>query len=242
MKHTYKQIFANKQNILFIMAHPDDILVYYAALVNKLRKDNKNVFVLTVSNGARGSRENEISEEQLAEQRVEEEIAALKFLGVPQDNVYFLHYKDGEIESNYKLIGELSKYIRKVKADVVCTHEPTAIYQQTYSKEGFFVQHRDHRKVAEAVVDSAYPFSRDKSFFPEHEKEGIEPHTFYDIIMTDEVGSNFELDYTNELETKKSAMRLHTSQFNEDTINEIVDSVKFDGKYIERYFYVNLLW
>jgi len=240
--HTQDTIFSNKQNILFVMAHPDDILVYYAALVSKLQKDNKNVFVLTVSNGARGSRENEISEEKLAQQRLDEEVAALKFLGVPQENIYFLHYKDGEIESNYKLIGEISRYIRKVKADIVCTHEPTAIYQQTYNKEGFFVQHRDHRKVAEAVIDSAYPFSRDRSFFPEHAKERIEPHTFYDIVMTDEIGSNFELDYTEELEIKKSAMRFHKSQFSEDVINEIVDSVKFDGRYMERYFYVNLLW
>jgi len=240
--HTYDTIFSNKQNILFVMAHPDDILVYYAALVNKLRKDNKNVFVLTVSNGARGSRENEISEEKLAKQRLDEETAALKFLGVPQVNIFFLHYKDGEIESNYKLIGEISRYIRKVKADIVCTHEPTAIYQQTYNKEGFFVQHRDHRKVAEAVVDSAYPFSRDRSFFPEHAKEGIKPHKFYDIIMTDEIESNFELDYTEELETKKSAMGLHKSQFDEDAISDIIDAVKRDGKYMERYFYVNLMW
>ena len=124
----------------------------------------------------------------------------------------------------------------------MCTHEPTAIYQQTYNKEGFFVQHRDHRKVAEAVVDSAYPFSRDRSFFPEHAKEGIKPHKFYDIIMTDEIESNFELDYTEELETKKSAMGLHKSQFDEDAISDIIDAVKRDGKYMERYFYVNLMW
>lgn len=224
------------------MAHPDDILVYYAALVNKLRKDKKKVYVLTVSNGARGSRENIIAEKELANKRLEEEISALKFLGVPKENVNFLNYKDGEVESNYKLIGEITKFIRKYKADIVCTHEPTGIYLETYKKDGFFVQHRDHRKVAEAVVDSAYPFSRDKSFFPEHAKEGIEPHTFYDIVMTDEVKCNFELDYTDELETKKAAMRIHKSQFDEAFITDVVETVKFNGRYLEKYFYVKLLW
>ena len=239
---TYDQIFTNKNNILFVMAHPDDILVFYAALVNKLVKDKKNIYVLTVSNGARGSKENIISEEELAKKRLDEEIAALKFLGVPKEHIHCLNYKDGEVESNYKLIGEVTKFIRKYKADVVCTHEPTGIYMETYKKDGFFVQHRDHRKVAEAVVDSAYPFSRDRSFFPEHAKEGIEPHTFYDIIMTDEVKCNFELDYTEELDTKKSAMRIHKSQFDEEFINDVVESVKFNDRYFEKYFYVKLLW
>ena len=94
---TYDQIFANKKNILFVMAHPDDILVYYAALVDKLVKDKKNIYVLTVSNGARGSRGNIISEKELAKKLLDEEIAALKFLGVPKENVRSLNYKDGEL-------------------------------------------------------------------------------------------------------------------------------------------------
>ncbi|MBP9691293.1 PIG-L family deacetylase [Candidatus Woesebacteria bacterium] len=239
---TYDHIFENKKNTLFIMAHPDDILVYYGALVNKLSQDNKNIYILTVSNGARGSRDSVITEDELAQTRLNEEIEALNYLGVPRENIHFLHYKDGEIESTYKLIGEISKYIRKYKADVVCTHEPTGIYMQTYSKSGYFVQHRDHRKVAEAVIDSAYPFSRDRSFFPEHASEGIEPHSVYDIIMTDEKGSNFELDYTEDRETKKSAMRFHKTQFDEGTIQEIVDSVKNNDRFLEKYLYVKLLW
>src|SRR3989344_2685456 len=99
---TYDQIFANKKNILFVMAHPDDILVYYAALVNKLRKSNKNVYVVTVSNGARGSRDNVISEEELAKKRIDEEVAALEFLNVPRENCICLNYKDGEVESNFQ--------------------------------------------------------------------------------------------------------------------------------------------
>ena len=139
------------------MAHPDDILVYFAGLINKLRKDNKNVYAVTVTNGARGSKEAKISEEKLAEQRIQEEISALKFLKVPKENFFCLNYKDGEVESTMKLIGEVSYYIRKNKIDIVCTHEPGLIYEATYNNDGFFVQHRDHRKVGEATIDAAYP-------------------------------------------------------------------------------------
>jgi len=239
---TYEQIFKGKENILLVMAHPDDAIVFFGALIYKLRSENKNVYVLTITNGARGSRDNEISEEELAKDRIDEEISALEFLDVPKENFTCLNYKDGEVESNYKLIGEISKYIRKYKADIVCTHEPSLIYSPTYDKTGFFVQHRDHRKVGEATIDSAYPFSRDKSFFTEHMAEQIEPHSVFDILLTDEDKANFDFDYTENVDIKKKALMLHKSQFDEDSANDIVDSVKFDNKFLEKFKYVKLLW
>ena len=69
---TYQDIFSNKQSILFVVAHPDDILVSFGGLLNQLKKDNKDIFVITVSNGSRGSKDTVISEEALAKQRIEE--------------------------------------------------------------------------------------------------------------------------------------------------------------------------
>lgn len=240
---TYDQIFSTKQKILFVTAHPDDVIVYYAALIRKLVSDKKQIYVLTVTNGCRGSGESSISEEALGDQRIQEELAALNYLGVPSTHHACLNYKDGEVESNYQLIGQISKYIRKYKADIVCTHEPTGVYLPDYGEKGFFVQHRDHRKVAEAVVDSVYPFSRDKAFFPEQLQDGVEPHSVYEIVMTDEIKSNFEIDYTDDVKTKIEALLLHKSQFSTpESAQEIVDAVKFDNRYLEKYFYIKLLW
>jgi LmbE family N-acetylglucosaminyl deacetylase len=239
---TYSDVFSEKKNVLIVTAHPDDTLVYFGALIYKLRQENINVYTLVVTNGARGSRENTISEVDLAKQRMLEEQTALSSLGVPEENVFCLGYMDGEVESDMKLIGEISKYIRKFKIDIVCSHEPSIQYAATYAKNGFFVQHRDHRKVGEAVIDAAYPFSRDRSFFAEHYVEGIEPHTLYDVLLTDEKDCNFEFEYTEQLDVKKAAMRLHKSQFNEESINEINDAFKFGDKYMERFHYLKLLW
>ncbi len=129
------------------------------------------------------------------------------------------------------------------RADIVCTHEPTMIYTPTYDKSGFFVQHRDHRKVAEAVVDACYPFSRGKSFFPEHLVEGIKPHEVTEILMTDEISSNFELDYTEDVEQKIKALEIHASQFpTRQDAEDLVAEVKSGDRYVEKYFYVKLLW
>ncbi len=239
---TYEQIFSSKQNFLFVTAHPDDVLVSFGGLIHQLRKEDKHVYVLVVTNGARGSRENDISEVTLAQQRLAEERAALKSIDVLEENIFCLNYLDGEVESDMKLIGEISKYIRKYKIDLVGTHEPSVQYSLTYDKSGYFVQHRDHRKVGEAVIDSVYPFSRDRSFFTEHYADGIQPHTTYDILLTDENGSNFEFDFTHDLENKKNAMRLHKSQFDETTVNEINEFFKFGDRYLEKFNYLKLLW
>ncbi len=242
-KYTYEEIFNDKQNILIVTGHPDDTIVYFGALTYKLRKDNKNIYVLVVSNGGRGSRQNDIPEQQLAQKRQQEEKDAMKILGVNEKNLFFLNYNDGEIESNLKLIGQITYFIRKYKADMVCSHEPSIQYQHTYDNNGFFVQHRDHRKVGEAVIDASYPFSRDRSFFPKQYKDGIEPHSVYDLLLTDEVTCNFDLDYTDNLEIKKSAYRAHKSQFpTEELIQEWVDGVKFNDRYFERFRYLKLLW
>ncbi len=240
--YTYNQIFEKKQNILFVTAHPDDVIVYFCALIHKLRKDNKNVYVVAVTNGARGSRKNIIADTELAKQRIVEELAALSTLNVPKENFECLNYKDGEVESNLQLIGEISKCIRKWKIDIACTHEPSLQYLKTYDNSGYFVQHRDHRKVGEAVIDAVYPFSRDRSFFPEHNIEGIEPHSLYDILLTDEKESNFELDHTAEVEVKRKALLEHRSQMDEKTADEILNAFAQDGKNLEKFQYVNLLW
>ncbi len=225
-----------------ISAHPDDIVIYYGGLIHQLVKDGKDIFVVTVSNGARGSKNSVISEEKLANIRLEEELAGLEYLKIPKENVTCLNYKDGEVESDMKLIRDIVKYIRKYKPDIVCTHEPTGIYMPIGSQNGYWVQHRDHRKVAEAVIDAVYPFSRDRSFFPEQANEGLEPHTVFDLLLTEENGVNFKFDYTNDMETKKAAMRLHKSQMNEDFITDVVEAIKEDGRYLEYFNYIHLLW
>ena len=43
---TYEEIFKDKNTILFFPAHPDDIVVYFGALIRKLIEDKKNVIII----------------------------------------------------------------------------------------------------------------------------------------------------------------------------------------------------
>lgn len=237
---TYSGIFQKKQRVLFVTAHPDDVVAFFGALIHQLRQDKKEVFVLLVTNGARGSRNDEISEAELAKKRLLEEIEALQSLGVDEDHFSCLGYADGEVESNLQLIGEISKQIRKLKVDIVCTHEPSLQYSATYDKTSYFVQHRDHRKVGEATIDAVYPFSRDRSFFTEHYAESIEPHSVFEILLTDEKDSNFDLDFTEHTQAKKAALSKYHSQFDADKVDYILAFNKFNDKHIEKFLYLNL--
>jgi len=240
--YTYSDIFEKKQTALIFTAHPDDCIVFFAGLIAKLRQEKKEVYVVVATNGARGSRENEISEEKLANIRIQEEANALAIIDIPSDHFLCLNHKDGEVESDMTFISEVSYYIRKYKPDIVCTHEPSRMYSSAYNNEGFFVQHRDHRKIGEAVLDAIYPFSRDLSFFPEHANDGITPHTVFDVLLTDEDSSNFHFDYSTFKDVKKSALEQHKSQFSQEIVDLILNDSKVGDTYVEKFNYIKLLW
>ncbi len=233
----YQDIFQNKKKVLFVTAHPDDVDVMYAGTIAKLREDKRQVFVVVVTNGARGSRDNKISETKLAKIRESEQINALKELGVPKENFVTLNYKDGEAEPNMELIGKIAYYIRKFKPDLVATQDPESLYIK-FGNDHAYVNHKDHRVTGIATMDAVYPFSRDLSFFPEHAKEGVTPHTVQEIIFMGD--GNLKIDITDVIEKKKKALIAHKSQFDAKTVPGMLEWWKKDGKYFESGTYLNL--
>lgn len=235
----YTDVFKNKKRILFVTAHPDDVDVMYAGTIAKLRNDKKEVFVVVVTNGARGSRDNVISEEKLAKLRIKEQINALNALGVPKKNFATLDYKDGEAENNMELIGKIAYYIRKFKPDLVATQDPKTIYG-TFEGDYGFVNHKDHRITGISALDAVYPFSRDLSFFPEHAKEGITPHTVKEVMFMGD--GNVRIDITEVIDKKKKALLAHSSQFEAKNIDGMLEWWKKDGKYFESGTLLKLSW
>lgn len=240
--YSYEDIFGTKQRVLFVTAHPDDVDAYWGGLVARLNHDRKDTFLVLVTNGARGSRENRISEAELAVKRIGEQQAALTHLGMPPKNFVCLQHLDGEFECCLPLIGEIAKYIRLWKPEIVVSHEPQALYTAREAMPGFsMVNHRDHRVVGTAVLDAVYPFSRDRSFFPQHAQENLEPHTVNEILFSDEFRTNARIDVTIALEKKKAALRAHGSQFDETVIQRILDSDRNNEQYFESGNYLKIL-
>ncbi len=242
--YSYKDIFSNKNKALFVTAHPDDVDVFFGGTIAKLTKDKKEVFVLVVTNGARGSRETIISEEKLGKTRKSEQINALNHLGLSLKNFQTLGYLDGEVENDMKLIGEISAVIRKFKPDIVCTHEPNGYYFKRIKKHKSrsFGNHRDHRMVGRSTIDAVYPFSRDFSFFKDQITKQVGAHIVTEMMFTFDHDFNTKIDITEEEEQKRDALLSHKSQFDKEKVNEIMEMFVEEERYFEYGKYIKLAW
>lgn len=236
----YQSIFGNKKKVLFVTAHPDDLDVFFGGIVSLLRRDNKQVYVVVMTNGARGSRENKISEKRLSKIRIKEQRNALRIYGVPANHFISLNYKDGEAQNSMELIEEIAYSIRKFKPDLVATHNPNYYFSNGLHNTHFHINHKDHRVCGLSAIDAVYPFSRDLSFFPKHAKSGLLPHVVTEILLTSGDKTNVEIDISKVVESKKNGLLTHKSQFDNQKVNKILSFFKDGNKYFEKGFYINL--
>lgn len=240
----YKDIFTGKERVLFVMAHPDDVDVFFGGTLARLTADSKEAFVLVVTNGARGSKENNISEADLGSIRENEQIAALNQLGLEKDSFMTLGYLDGEVENDMGLIGDISAAIRKYKPDMVCTHEPHGFYytRRIGKMSRQHVNHRDHRNVGSSTADAVYPFSRDRSFFKDQLSEKVGPYKVHEMLFTFDDSFNTKIDITEVADKKKKALLSHKTQFDRQTIDQIMQIFQDEDSYYEYGNYIKLAW
>lgn len=240
--YSYKDIFSNKQRILFVTAHPDDVDVFFGGTLCKLKLEKKETYVLIITSGGKGSKGKKISENALAKERMEEEKVALKILGHPKQNLTNLGYLDGEVENNLKLIGQISLIIRRFKPQIICTHEPHGYYYPFLKTKFHYINHRDHRNTGLSTLDAVYPFSRDRSFFTEQLKKEAKPHDVYEILLTDDFQVNTKIDISDVVGRKRAALLAHKSQFDKKIVEEILSDYKEGNKYFEAGNYIKLAW
>jgi len=113
------------KTILLIGGHPDDDHQSHATLA--MLKDHGNeVYILTMTTGNVGTKDPKISRFQLAQIRRQEEVDALKEIGIPEENYINLGYDDGRLEfaDREEAIGKLVYYIRKIHPDVLFSFDP----------------------------------------------------------------------------------------------------------------------
>ncbi|TES91880.1 MAG: PIG-L family deacetylase [Anaerolineales bacterium] len=197
--------FPDPKNVLVICAHPDDPDFGVAGTVAKWTSQGAKVTYVVVTDGSKGSPEPKMTKEKLIKLREEEQRKAADILGV--DEVVFLGQPDGELRNTFELQEMLVRLIRTYKPDVLVTHDPTARIV-----DNVYLNHNDHRVVGDAVLDSVFPLARDRLNFPEHEKEGLEPHKVLDIFLLFTNEPNYWVDITNTIDKKIAALKAHKSQ------------------------------
>jgi LmbE family N-acetylglucosaminyl deacetylase len=200
----------NKKVILAIGAHPDDIDSAAAGTVAKWVEEGATAYYLIATDGGKGSDDSTMTTERLTKIRRQEQQQAAKVIGAKE--VFFLNFPDAELVGDMRLKEQLVRYIRKLKPDTVITLS-TALFFKSDPEDDGYVNHTDHRVLAEAVMDSVFPLSRDRLTFPHLIEEGLLPHKTKELLMLNAQEPSFMVDISSTYEKKMEAMRCFVSQF-----------------------------
>jgi LmbE family N-acetylglucosaminyl deacetylase len=191
------------RRVLMITAHPDDCEFGAGGTAAKMVKEGKDVALVVVTNGDKGSSDRSMTSERLAAIRAEEQRNASRTLGV--EPVAFLGYPDGEVEDTRALRRDVAREIRRYRPDLVVCQNP----QRTYN---LGASHRDHRTVGGVVLDCIYPLSRDHLAFPELMPE-FEPHRVREVYVMQWQNPHVVVDISDVMDLKIKALACHASQF-----------------------------
>jgi LmbE family N-acetylglucosaminyl deacetylase len=136
------------KTVMLIGAHADDDALSHGTLA-MLQAHGNQVYVVTLTTGNVGTQDPKLSRTQLAEIRRQEELAALKELGIPGEHYINLGYDDGllEFEDRKAVVENLVRWIRKLRPEVLFAWDPGKNFQRWHKS--------DHRAAAYLAADAA---------------------------------------------------------------------------------------
>jgi LmbE family N-acetylglucosaminyl deacetylase len=140
-----------------------------------------------------------MTHDRLIDQRRAEQEAAARVIGANEP--VMLGHVDGELEYSMALRAELCLWIRRLRPDVVLTHDPWQRYQL----------HPDHRVAGIAAIDGVVA-ARDHLFFPEQLGDGVEKHRPSWIYLWSADEPDHWVDIAATFDTKITALLAHSSQ------------------------------
>ena len=111
---------------------------------------------------------------------------------------------DGELEDTIDFRRQLVQLIREVRPDVVCGHDPTAVF----FGQAYF-NHRDHRVLGMAVLDAVSPAAALPLYFP----DAGPPHQVSTVYLSGTLEPDRWVDVTDTIDAKAAAVECHASQF-----------------------------
>ncbi|MCU1492993.1 MAG: putative LmbE-like protein [Acidimicrobiaceae bacterium] len=189
---------------LAIYAHPDDADVSCGGTLARWAASGCEVHLVVCAKGDKGSSEPGADVPALVEARAAEVAAAALELGVAR--VHRLGVDDGELENDHKLRCELVRLIRDVRPDAVVCPDPTAVFFGEH-----YYNHRDHRIVGWAVLDSVSPAAASPLYFP----TSGPAWTVGVVYLSASLDANVVVDITSVIDRKAAAILCHRSQLGE---------------------------
>lgn len=205
------------QNVLVIMAHPDDAEFCCGGTVKLFSSQGARVTYIVLTNGDKGNHNLSITVPQLVKTRMKEQRAAAAILGV--DRVIFMGEEDGFLLPNRELRRRLVRHIRRIRPELIICQFP-----DLYFRGNRYINHPDHRNAGLATIEAVFPATGNPMFFPDLLAEGLEPHEITELWMCMATEPDYRLDISTVFEMKVQALRQHKSQF--DDLDELERRVR----------------
>jgi LmbE family N-acetylglucosaminyl deacetylase len=190
--------------VLAVYAHPDDADVACGGSLARWAKAGAAVHLVVCTDGGKGTFDPAVKPGELAAVRAAELEASSALIGLR--GVANLGYPDGELFDSDELRRTLVEWVRRLRPDVVCGHDPTAFF---FGQEYF--NHRDHRVVGTSLLDAVSPAAALPLYFP----EAGPPHQVTTVLLSGTLEPDEWVDVSGTIELKAAAVECHRTQFAE---------------------------
>lgn len=186
--------------VLTIGAHPDDAEFGAGGVLSKWSDRGCEASMLVMTDGSKGSWDPAADQGDLVETRRAEQHRSASVLGITGE-VVMLGRVDGELEYSMELRETLCWWIRRLRPNVVITHDPWKRY----------MLHPDHRVTGLAATDGVVA-ARDHLFFPTQLGSEIGKHRPDAVLYWQADEPDHREDIAGYVDRKVSALLCHSSQ------------------------------
>ncbi len=190
--------------VLVVTPHPDDAEGGAGGTISRWTQQGRRVVLVVCTRGDKGTSDRQLDPDDLANTRAEEQRKAAEVMGVSE--VVFLGLPDQGLEDEDTFREKIVRQIRRHRPETVVTIDPYRRY----------IRHRDHFMCGRVTLDAIFPYSRDHLSYPEHLKDGLEPHKVREVYLWGSEEPDAYLDVTDTFETKIDALFCHVSQVGRD--------------------------
>ena len=129
---------------------------------------------------------------------------------------------DGELNNDVVLREQLVRLVRELTPQVVVCPDPTAVFFGSR-----YFNHRDHREVGWATLDSVWPAASMPLYFP----TAGPPHQVSEVYLSGTLEPDAWVDISASVDAKAEALMCHTSQLGEtaEWLRQVVRQRAEDG-------------
>ena len=189
---------------LAVYAHPDDPEVACGGTLARWASLGCEVHLVIACRGEKGSFDPATDPDALAASRAAEVERAAAVLGLA--SVEHLGYPDGDIENDRPLRARLIEVVRRLQPDALVAPDPTAVFFGDS-----YVNHRDHRQLGWAVLDTIVPAAT-----PLYVPEAGAAHQISLVLLSGTLEADAWVEIDAALATKVAAVACHESRLGGD--------------------------